>query len=62
MSIQDDIFDVRDALKKKAEKESFERIMKVFYRLEEDSIALDKLCDGLGDVRTVLNARYKGDE
>jgi len=61
MSIQDDIFDIRDALKRKPEKEAFERICQVLYSLEEDVVNYDKLCKGLGLVRDVLNERYKGE-
>lgn len=60
MSIQDDIFDVRDMLEGKPEAKAFDRICRTFYRLEADSNHLTRLCKNLSEVREILNARHRG--
>lgn len=47
MSLQDDIFDVRDALKNLPEKQSFERIEKYLNSLEEANDEMIEFINGL---------------
>lgn len=47
MGVQDDIFDVRAALKNKAESPAFNRICAQLYRLEEEAETRGEILDGL---------------
>jgi hypothetical protein len=62
MALQDDIFDVYDALQGTPELKSFERIIIALNAMERDSDNYTDLCDALGTVRTILNERYRGDD
>ena len=58
MSLQDDIFDVRDALKRKSEKKGFDRIVAAlnYYETEYDKLSeiVSDLRKGLGAIKTIL--------
>ena len=54
MSIQDDIFDVTDALEDKPESEAFERIMKRFYQLETVNESLAKYVNEINSAADVF--------
>lgn len=48
MSLQDDIFDIQEALKRKPpEREAFNRVCSALYSLEEDADKRDKLLSDL---------------
>lgn len=49
MGIQDDIFDVKAALKRRPEAPAFERICAHFFDLEVEADARGKIIDGLRD-------------
>lgn len=48
MALQDDIFDITDALKGKPEKKLFESLCQRFFETETE---LEKACDALNDIR-----------
>ena len=47
MALQDDIFDLQDALKGKLEAKSLDRLLVVFYELEEENENLNKVVGAL---------------
>jgi hypothetical protein len=61
MGIQDDIFDVSDALKNKPEAKAFKRIVKYLAMLEktddENSNILSRLRDGFAAIRDLYKVR-----